>query len=99
MHARSGEFELSTDRLDEAVQSFQDEFLPRYKQQSGYKGFTMLASRQTGRIMGISFWESESDLRGSDDLGQQAREDLQQRGGGQGAIARTDWEVVLDDMA
>jgi heme-degrading monooxygenase HmoA len=99
MHARSGEFELSSDGLDEAINSFRDEFLPRYQQQSGYKGFTLLANRETGQLMGISFWESESDIQGSDDLGQQTREEMHRRGGGQGAIQRTDWEVVVDDMA
>lgn len=98
MHARSGAFQLSPERLDDALQAFKDEQLPKYKDQTGYKGFTLLVNRQSGQTMGISFWESEDALRGSDELGRQAREDIQERGEGQGDIARIDWEVVLDDM-
>jgi len=98
MHARSGAFRLSPDRVDDAIRAFEDEQLPRYKEQGGYKGFTLLANRQTGQVLGVSFWESESDLRAADELGQQAREQVQERGGGQSGIERVDWEVVLDHM-
>lgn len=99
MHARSGAFQLETDRIDDAIASFAANFLPRYKQQGGYKGFTLMANRQTGQVLGVSFWESESDLHATDELGNEARQDLQERGGGQSAIERVDWEVVVDDMA
>jgi heme-degrading monooxygenase HmoA len=98
MHARSGAFQLSPDKVDDAIQAFKDEQLPKYQRQSGYKGFTLLANRETGRVIGISFWETDSDLHSADELGRQAREDIQQRGGGEGDIERVDWEVVLDDM-
>jgi hypothetical protein len=52
---------------------------------------------QTGQVIGISFWESESDLHATDELGRQAREDVQQRGGGQSDIERVDRDVVVDD--
>jgi heme-degrading monooxygenase HmoA len=99
MHARSGAFQLSADSVDDALRAFESDYLPRYREQPGYKGFTMLANRETGQVMGISFWETESALHTTDELGADARQDLQARGGGQGAIERIDWEVVLDDMA
>jgi heme-degrading monooxygenase HmoA len=97
MHARSGTFQLSRDKLDDVVQGFQAEQLPQYQQQSGYKGFTLLANRETGQLLGISFWESEADRQGADELGTQTREAMHRQGGGQGAIERVDWEVVVDD--
>jgi heme-degrading monooxygenase HmoA len=97
MHARSGTFQLSSDKLDDVVRSFQAEQLPQYQQQSGYKGFTLLANRESGRLLGISFWESEADRQAADELGTQTREEMHRRGGGQGAIERVDWEVVVDD--
>jgi heme-degrading monooxygenase HmoA len=99
VHARSGALQLSTDRIDDALEAFRTEHLPRYRQQSGYKGFTLMVNRRTGQMLGVSFWESESDLHGTDELGNEARQDLQARGGGEGAIERADWEVVVDDMA
>jgi heme-degrading monooxygenase HmoA len=97
MHARSGTFELSPDKLDDVIQTFQGDQLPQYRQQSGYKGFTLLANRQTGQLLGISLWESEADLHAADELGTQTREEMHRQGGGQGAIERGDWEVVVDD--
>ena len=99
MHARSGSFQLSPDKVDDAVGAFESEQLPKYKESSGYKGFTLLVNRQNGKVVGVSFWESEDDLRASDQLGSEAREQVQERGDGQGDIQREDWEVVLDDTA
>jgi hypothetical protein len=44
------------------------------------------------------FWESEADIAASDELGSTARNRIQEIAGGQGAIEREDWEVVIDDM-
>lgn len=99
MHARTGSFQLSPDKIDEALSGFERDQLPRYKDQSGYKGFTLLADRQGGKLLGVSFWESEDDLRASDELGSEARESIQQAGGGEGEIVRDNWEVVIDDTA
>jgi len=49
-------------------------------------------------VIGISVWDSEPDLKASDELGREAREQLQERGRGQGDVERVDWEVVLDHM-
>jgi hypothetical protein len=59
----------------------------------------MLANRETGQVMGISFWETDADLQATNELGAEARQDLHGRGGGEGAIERIDWEVLVDDMA
>jgi heme-degrading monooxygenase HmoA len=98
MHARTGVIEVSADRMDDALQAFQSEQLPRYREQSGYKGFTMLADRDNGKILGISFWESADDVSASDELGQEARENIKERGGAQSDAVREQWEVVIDDM-
>ncbi len=99
MHARSGTFQLSPERVDDAVRAFESEQLPRYREQSGYKGFTLMAHRKSGKVIGISFWESEADLHESDELGQEARETVQREGGGgRGEVVREEWEVLVDDM-
>lgn len=98
MHARSGSFQLEPDRVDDAIRGFESDQLPRYREQSGYKGFTVLADRESGKVIGISFWESEADLHASEELGSQARESVQAAGGGQSEIVRQEWEVVVDDM-
>ena len=98
MHARTGSLQVSPDRLDEVVSTFENEQIPRYREQDGYKGFTVLANRQSGRVMGVSFWESDEALQATEDLGAEARESIRQTGGGEGEIVREDWEVLFDDM-
>lgn len=69
MHARSGAFQLSSGGLDGAVETFSAQ-LPQYQKMRGYKGFTMLANRHSGKVIGVSFRQQEDDLRASDELGQ-----------------------------
>lgn len=99
MHARSGAIRLSSDKVDDAIKGFEEEQLPRYKEQDGYKGFTMLADRETGEVLGISFWESEDALKEAEELGENARSDIKERGEAEADPEAKRWEVVIDDMA
>ncbi|MEK6252694.1 MAG: hypothetical protein AABM43_12350 [Actinomycetota bacterium] len=99
MHARTGSFQLFPEKLDEAVNAFESNDLPQYKDQNGYKGFTLLVNRQNGKMIGVSFWENESDIAASDELGSAARDRIQQIAGGESSIDREDWEVVVDETA
>jgi heme-degrading monooxygenase HmoA len=99
MHARSGAFRLSSDKVDDAISAFENEQLPRYKEQDGYKGFTLLADRDSGAVLGISFWESEDALSASDELGEKARADIKERGEADADPETMRWEVVVDDTA
>ncbi|MFZ0040459.1 MAG: hypothetical protein WAK93_04070 [Solirubrobacteraceae bacterium] len=97
MHARSAVVELSPDKIDDAIRQFEADVLPRYREISGYKGFTMLVNRESGKAFGVSFWESPDGIKESDELGVKARDDLAATGGGS-AQPREVWEVVLDDQ-
>jgi heme-degrading monooxygenase HmoA len=99
MHARSGELQLDPANIDAAVSQFEIEQLPRHRDQGGFKGFTLAVNRGSGEMIGTSFWESEDDLHASDELGKEAREGVQQTGGGRSEIKRRDWEVVVDETA
>jgi heme-degrading monooxygenase HmoA len=97
MHARSGRLQVGTDRVDDSVQAIRDT-IPEYREQNGYKGFTILVNRESGEVLGISFWESEADRDASEDLGRRAREAAAQNVGGAEPV-REAWEVAFDDMA
>ena len=97
MYARSGLVEVSPSRVDDAVRALADEQIPRYRELQGYRGITVLADRHSGKILGISFWESEADIAASDALGEEARTRVRDAGGGSGEPVREVWEVLLDD--
>lgn len=98
MHARSAVIEMTPDKIDAAISQFEDELLPRYREISGYKGFTMLVNRESGKVFGVSFWEGKDGVQASDDLGAEARKGLADTGGGS-AQPREVWEVAIDDQS
>jgi heme-degrading monooxygenase HmoA len=97
MHARSAVIDMPVEKIDEAVRFWEEEQLPKYREQAGYKGFTLLVNRDSGKVFGVSFWESEAAVRASDELARQARADLAQAGSGT-EQPREDWEVAIDDQ-
>jgi heme-degrading monooxygenase HmoA len=97
MHARSAVIEVSTDRIDAVSRAMQEELIPRYQEADGYEGFVLVANRESGKVLGISFWETKSDLEAADALGAEARQRLADAGGGAQPGAREVWEVLVDD--
>ena len=98
MHARSGSLQVAPERLDDAIARFEQELIPRYREQDGYKGFSMLVDRDTGDVRGLSFWDSEADLQAADSLGEDARRAFLEFVGVEGQISRRVWEVPIDDL-
>ena len=99
MYARTGTFQAQPGQLETMVDQLRSEQLPRYHEQSGYKGFTVLADRQSGKVIGISFWETEADLQASEALSREARTQAAQTGGSSAEPVRESFEVLLDDLA
>ena len=75
MHARMTTLEGSTDRMDEGVRQVREHVLPQLQQQDGFKGFVALGDRHSGKLIGISFWESEEAMRAAEDVGDRTRSD------------------------
>jgi heme-degrading monooxygenase HmoA len=98
MHARTGTLQVSPERIDDVVSMLRDQQIPQYRDQQGYKGFTVLADRDSGTVVGISFWESEDDLQASEDLAEQARSQAADTGEASGEPRVDRYEVLLDDM-
>jgi len=73
MHARVTTIEGSPDRMDDAARHVQEQTLPQLRQMDGFKGFVAFGDRQSGRLMGVAFWESEEALRASDEAVSSAR--------------------------
>ena len=98
MHARSGRLQVSPERIDDIVGTMKQDQVSLFHGRPGYRGFTGLADRDSGAVMGISFWETEDDLRAAEELGREARRRVTEAGGGQGEPVVERWEVVFDEM-
>jgi heme-degrading monooxygenase HmoA len=73
MHARMTTLEGSPDRMDEGVREVREHVLPQLQQQEGYKGFLALGDRQSGKLIGVCFWESEQAMRAAEEVGDRTR--------------------------
>jgi heme-degrading monooxygenase HmoA len=98
MNARIGRVSFSSDKADDVIRHVREEIVPKYEESEGFKGFTLLLDRSSGLGIGISFWESESSMRATDDLGDQARQGAAAAGSGDDQGAQH-FEVAIDTMA
>lgn len=74
MYARMSTLEGSPDQIDEGLRYVRENILPQIQQQEGFKGMIALADRQTGKTLGLTFWESEEALRTSEEAADRLRE-------------------------
>ena len=82
MHARVSIFEGSPDEIDEGLRQAREQVLPRARQMDGFKGLIALGDRQSGKTLGITFWESEEAMRTSEEAANRLREESAEAGGG-----------------
>ena len=73
MHARMSSLEGPPDQIVEGLRYVKEQVLPLMQQQDGFRGFIVLSHRQSGRGMGISFWESEEAMQASEEVGDRTR--------------------------
>jgi heme-degrading monooxygenase HmoA len=66
VYARVNILEGPPERMDDALRYFQENVLPNLQQMDGFKGTIALGDRQSGKTLGITFWESEEDIRSTE---------------------------------
>ena len=66
MYVRLNTIEGSLDRMDDFTTHIQEQTLPQLRQMDGFKGFVALGDRRSGKLLGVSFWESEEALRATE---------------------------------
>lgn len=97
MHARLTRIQGSAEQIDAAVEMAKSDVLPTLQGCTGYKGFSVGVDRSSGAMFGLSFFDSEENLRASDDAVRQKREETASAAGGKPETAN--FEIVIDDEA
>jgi heme-degrading monooxygenase HmoA len=82
MHARLTTIEGSPDRMDEATRHVQEQTLSQLRQMDGFKGFVALGDRNSGRLLGVTFWEDEEALRATEQAASGVRGEAAEAVGG-----------------
>src|SRR5215203_2922004 len=83
VHARVSIFEGSPEHIDQSLRQAREVVLPRGRQMEGFKGMIALGDRQSGKTLGITFWESEEAMRASEEDANRLREQSAEAGGQQ----------------
>ncbi len=65
MYVRISTIEGDAGKIDGAVATINDKVLPVLKGIEGFTAANFLAERSSGKLIGITFWESESALEAS----------------------------------
>ena len=83
MHARMSIFEGPPHMIDEGVRQAREVVLPQIKEiDSGFKGIIALTDRQSGKMVWITFWESEEAMRTSEEAANRLSEQTVDVAGG-----------------
>jgi heme-degrading monooxygenase HmoA len=84
--------------LDEVTGRLEREDVPAFKKLDGFKGMTVVADRQGGKTMALTFWDSEQAMRESEDAVKGARQRAAETGrADEPQVER--FEVMFDTMA
>jgi heme-degrading monooxygenase HmoA len=96
MHARMTVIEGSAERIDEVAGQVESDVLPLLRGQSGFKGFTVMGDRSSGRVIAMSYWSSEQDMEASENAVRESRQRAAEAVGATGGPQVEYYEVLID---
>ena len=96
MNARMTTLEIEADRIDQVVSQLESDDLPRWQELDGFKGFTLVADRSSGKVVGTSYWESEEQMDAAEEAVREGRRRAAETGGASAEPQVERFEVVLD---
>lgn len=66
MFARQSTLQGKPDQIGTGIRNFNEQILPALRQLKGFAGCQFLADRKGGKVVAITFWETEEALRDSE---------------------------------
>jgi len=97
MYARVTTLEGPPDKVDDGTRHVREQVLPQLQQMDGFKGFVALSDRQSGKLLGVAFWESEEALRATEEAVASVRSGAAEAAGGTVAGVEN-YEVVVFEV-
>ena len=96
MYARISTIEGAPDKVDDVTRQTQEQTLPQLQKMEGFKGFVALGDRQSGKVLGVAFWESEEALRATEQAVSDVRSGA--AGAADGIVASVEeYEVLVNE--
>ncbi len=98
MFARVSTIQAGTDRIDEGIGTIRNEIIPAVRQLSGFQGVISLVDRGSGKGITLTLWETEEDLRASEQQADQLRSQAAQSLGATQPAQVDRYEVALYEV-
>jgi heme-degrading monooxygenase HmoA len=96
MHARLSRFAgLDPERIDETLRQFRQDSLSNLEEQPGFRGITVCVNRKTGQAVVLALWETEADMKQSEEVAIRAREQAVATAGPSREPIVDSYEVIL----
>jgi heme-degrading monooxygenase HmoA len=61
------------DKVDDGIRNFRETVVASYKDVAGFEGAYLLVNRRTGKVMGITLWDSEASMQATDKTSERLR--------------------------
>ena len=65
MFARVATIQGKPEKVDDVIRNFKEQVLPAAKKIKGFKEGYMMVNRQTGKVTGMTIWESQQGIQDS----------------------------------
>lgn len=97
MYARQTTVKAPPANLETGIEQVRTKILPALRSADGFKGFTLLADRDEGLLVGTSYFESREALEASEAVVRGPREQIASEAGAADVTVRI-FEVVTDEQ-
>ena len=64
---RSPQFNIRTERLQQAHREIEEHLIPALRMQPGFSGSLLFANPQQGKVLAVSLWEDEQQMHATDE--------------------------------
>ncbi|MCA1687595.1 MAG: hypothetical protein LC714_03130 [Actinobacteria bacterium] len=98
MYARVSTFQGLPDQTAEGIRIAREQILPAARLQDGFKGIYLLFDQESGRSVAITLWETEEDMRASEEAALRTRTESAEAAG-ECILGVERYEVALQELS
>jgi len=96
MHARLTTLQLDPGKIDDSVSGLEQNDIPMFKELDGFKGMSLMVDRSSGKVIALTYWESEEAMKASEEAVKDARARAADTGGASAEPQVERFEVAID---
>ncbi len=97
MFARVSTLQGDPKESEKAIQTAEEQVVPKIRELKGCKGFYYLVDRSSGKSLGITLWESKQDLDASVQAANQIRSATAEKAGAS-IVSVEQFEIAIQEL-